>query len=86
MFENQNKYQDYLSLALLKLLNENTFYDIKPETIIKKSQIKIPDDFIWLADNKIKLLKSKKLLPTKNSSMKRKCSYIVELYHMAHMM
>ena len=35
MFENQNKYQDYLSLALLKLLNENTFYDIKPETIIK---------------------------------------------------
>ena len=54
MFENQNKYQDYLSLALLELLNENTFYDIKPETIIKKSQIKIPDDFIWLADNKIK--------------------------------
>jgi len=57
MFENQNKYQDYLSLALLELLNENTFYDIKPETIIKKSQIKIPDYFFWLADNKIKLLK-----------------------------
>ena len=57
MFENQNKYQDYLSLALLELLNENTFYDIKPETIIKKSQIKVPDDFFWLADNKIKLLK-----------------------------
>ena len=57
MFENQNKYQDYLSLALLELLNESTFYDIKPETIIKKSQIKIPDDFFWLADNKIKLLK-----------------------------
>ena len=36
MFENQNKYQDYLSLALLELLNENTFYDIKPEMIIKK--------------------------------------------------
>ena len=57
MFENQNKYQDYLSLALLDLLNENTFYDIKPDKIIKKSQIKIPDDFLWLAEKKINLLK-----------------------------
>ena len=62
MFENQNKYQDYLSLALLKLLNENIFYDIKPEMIIKKSQIKTPDDFLWLAKNKIKLLKDKAIV------------------------
>ena len=54
MFENQNKYQDYLSLALLELLNENIFHDIKPGMIIKKSN-QDTDDFSWLAGNKIKL-------------------------------
>tara|TARA_Y100001970_G_scaffold293762_1_gene442945 strand:- start:2690 stop:3280 length:591 start_codon:yes stop_codon:yes gene_type:complete len=57
MFENQNRYQANLSLALLDLLKNNKLEKIHSKMIIKKCKTKIPDGFIWLAENKVNLLK-----------------------------
>ena len=58
MFENQNRYQVNLSLALLDLLKNNELEKINSQMIIKKCKTNIPDDFIWLAENKVNLLKN----------------------------
>ena len=57
MFENQNRYQANLSLALLDLLKNNKLEKIHPQMIAKTCKTKIPHDFIWLAENKVNLLK-----------------------------
>ena len=57
MFENQNRYQVNLSLALFDLLKNNELEKINSQMIIKKCKTNIPDDFIWLAENKVNLLK-----------------------------
>ena len=64
MFENQNKYQDYLSLALLKLLNENIFYDIRFHLYPKIQVIKTMSGenyLIQLSKNKSLLFSSDKI-------------------------
>ena len=56
MFENQNRYQINLSLALLDLLKNKKLEEIHSQMIIEKCKINISDDFIWLAENKVDLL------------------------------
>ena len=43
-------------LGLLKK-KDNKLEKIHPQMIAKKCKTKIPDDFIWLAENKVNLLK-----------------------------
>ena len=57
MFENQIKYQMSLSISILELLAEKEYEEINSDFIVKNSKIKNNDSYVWMADDKIDLLK-----------------------------
>ena len=57
MFDNQIKYQMSLSISILELLAEKEYEEINSDFIIKNLKIKDNDNYVWMADDKINLLK-----------------------------
>ena len=57
MFEKQIKYQMSLSISILELLAEKEYQEINSDLIVKNLKIKNNDSFVWMADDKIDLLK-----------------------------
>ena len=57
MFEKQIKYQMSLSISILELLAEKEYEEINSDFIVKNLKIKINDNYVWMADDKIDLLK-----------------------------
>ena len=57
MFEKQIKYQIFLSISILELLAEKEYEEINLDLISKNLKIKNNNNYVWMADNKIDLLK-----------------------------
>ena len=57
MFEKQIKYQMSLSISILELLAEKEYEEINSDSIVKNLKIKNNDSYVWMADDKIDLLK-----------------------------
>ena len=57
MFEKQIKYQMSLSISILELLAEKEYEEIDSALITKNLKIKNNDNYVWMADDKIDLLK-----------------------------
>ena len=57
MFEKQIKYQMSLSISILELLAEKEYEEINSDFIVKNLKIKNNDSYVWMADDKIDLLK-----------------------------
>ena len=57
MFEKQIKYQMSLSISILELLTEKEYQEIDSILIRKNLKIKNNDNYVWMADYKINLIK-----------------------------
>jgi len=57
MFEKKIKHQMSLSISILELLAEKEYEEINSDFIVKNLKIKINDNYVWMADDKIDLLK-----------------------------
>ena len=57
MFEKQIKYQIFLSISIIELLAEKEYEEINSDLIAKNLKIKNNNNYVWMADDKIDLLK-----------------------------
>ena len=57
MFEKKIKYQMSLSISILELLAEKEYEEINSDLIVKNLKIKNNYSYVWMADDKIDLLK-----------------------------
>ena len=57
MFEKQIKYQIFLSISIIELLAEKEYEEINSDLIAKNLKIKKNNNYVWMADDKIDLLK-----------------------------
>ena len=57
MFEKKIKYQMFLSISILELLAEKEYEEINSDAIVKNLKMKNNDSYVWMADDKIELLR-----------------------------